>query len=555
MDGESYENPALAEFLNAAFRLHQGGSGRAAGRRCALPARGPGADPAGRLAADRVSHARGRGVLRRHLLPARWEVRTAGIPHRARRACSTPIARAADRCRRRRRRSAAWSSDDLDEAAPGEPSLRAARRRASRRMAPGVRPGKRRVRRPAQVPPPRRDDPAAPSLVRPAGRAGAQHHRPDAATAWREAASTTSSAAGFHRYSVDAEWIVPHFEKMSYDNSELLKAYLDAYALFGTEEYARRPAGIVRWVREVMADPGRRLRGQPGRRRGSGRRRRLLHLDPGRGGGGAGARGDGGRGRLLRHRHRRRDAPQPGQERAVRRRDRRRHRGRATRPARAGGPRAPRGRRGEASRGRARAPRAVRGPHPVRQLERHDGLGHAPRRRGPGRRRSPPARAAHPRAAPRRAGGARTPWRTRRGGVGGTARGPGAGGRRRARRARGHRRDGAGSPGRTADGPGLGGLLGRGRRRPVRYRARTGGGPGLLPARAKPVQDTPTPSPNGVAGDRAAPGSTSSPARRGGGSAGRLVRGVRRARERARASMRRRICSRWIGTSRPRPIW
>jgi uncharacterized protein len=60
---------------------------------------------------------------------------------------------------------------------------------------------------------------------------------------------------GFHRYSVDAEWIVPHFEKMSYDNSELLKAYLDAYALFGTEEYAEVARGIVRWVREVMADP------------------------------------------------------------------------------------------------------------------------------------------------------------------------------------------------------------------------------------------------------------------------------------------------------------
>ncbi len=60
---------------------------------------------------------------------------------------------------------------------------------------------------------------------------------------------------GFHRYSVDAEWIVPHFEKMSYDNSELLKAYLDAYALFGTEEYAHAARGIVRWVREVIADP------------------------------------------------------------------------------------------------------------------------------------------------------------------------------------------------------------------------------------------------------------------------------------------------------------
>jgi uncharacterized protein len=62
-------------------------------------------------------------------------------------------------------------------------------------------------------------------------------------------------AGGFHRYSVDARWIVPHFEKMSYDNSELLKAYLDAYALFGTEEYAGVARGIVRWVREVASDP------------------------------------------------------------------------------------------------------------------------------------------------------------------------------------------------------------------------------------------------------------------------------------------------------------
>ncbi|HYC33522.1 MAG TPA: thioredoxin domain-containing protein, partial [Gemmatimonadales bacterium] len=61
---------------------------------------------------------------------------------------------------------------------------------------------------------------------------------------------------GFHRYSVDAQWIVPHFEKMSYDNSELLAAYLDVYALFGTEEYGDVARGIVHWVREVMvSDP------------------------------------------------------------------------------------------------------------------------------------------------------------------------------------------------------------------------------------------------------------------------------------------------------------
>jgi len=60
---------------------------------------------------------------------------------------------------------------------------------------------------------------------------------------------------GFHRYSVDAEWIVPHFEKMAYDNAELLRAYSEAYAAFGTQEYAEVARGIIRWVRDVASDP------------------------------------------------------------------------------------------------------------------------------------------------------------------------------------------------------------------------------------------------------------------------------------------------------------
>jgi uncharacterized protein YyaL (SSP411 family) len=60
---------------------------------------------------------------------------------------------------------------------------------------------------------------------------------------------------GFHRYSVDAEWIVPHFEKMSYDNSELLRIYLDAAVAFAAERYAEVARDIVRWVHEVLADP------------------------------------------------------------------------------------------------------------------------------------------------------------------------------------------------------------------------------------------------------------------------------------------------------------
>jgi len=59
---------------------------------------------------------------------------------------------------------------------------------------------------------------------------------------------------GFHRYSVDERWLVPHFEKMAYDNSELLKTYLHAYAAFGTPLFRDTAEGIVRWCFDVLAD-------------------------------------------------------------------------------------------------------------------------------------------------------------------------------------------------------------------------------------------------------------------------------------------------------------
>ncbi len=59
---------------------------------------------------------------------------------------------------------------------------------------------------------------------------------------------------GFHRYSVDERWIVPHFEKMSYDNSELLKNYVHAYQVLGDEHYLRVASDIVRWMDEWLSD-------------------------------------------------------------------------------------------------------------------------------------------------------------------------------------------------------------------------------------------------------------------------------------------------------------
>ena len=62
---------------------------------------------------------------------------------------------------------------------------------------------------------------------------------------------------GFHRYSVDERWCVPHFEKMSYDNSELLKNYLHGYQATGNRLYREVAEGTIAWVNEVLSDQAR----------------------------------------------------------------------------------------------------------------------------------------------------------------------------------------------------------------------------------------------------------------------------------------------------------
>src|SRR5258706_1076141 len=61
-------------------------------------------------------------------------------------------------------------------------------------------------------------------------------------------------AGGFHRYSVDERWLVPHFEKMSYDNSELLKNYLHGWQVTQNPLLRATAQGIVTWVNEVLSD-------------------------------------------------------------------------------------------------------------------------------------------------------------------------------------------------------------------------------------------------------------------------------------------------------------
>ena len=61
-------------------------------------------------------------------------------------------------------------------------------------------------------------------------------------------------AGGFHRYSVDERWVVPHFEKMCYDNSELLKNYVHAYQATGEKFFAEVARDIIRWMNEWLSD-------------------------------------------------------------------------------------------------------------------------------------------------------------------------------------------------------------------------------------------------------------------------------------------------------------
>jgi len=61
-------------------------------------------------------------------------------------------------------------------------------------------------------------------------------------------------AGGFHRYSVDEHWIVPHFEKMLYDNTELLRNYVHGFQSLVREDFLTTAQEIVAWLDSTMTD-------------------------------------------------------------------------------------------------------------------------------------------------------------------------------------------------------------------------------------------------------------------------------------------------------------
>src|SRR5437667_90690 len=62
-------------------------------------------------------------------------------------------------------------------------------------------------------------------------------------------------AGGFHRYATDDKWLVPHFEKMLYDNALLVPVYLEAWKATGREDFRRVGAETLAWAEREMTDP------------------------------------------------------------------------------------------------------------------------------------------------------------------------------------------------------------------------------------------------------------------------------------------------------------
>lgn len=60
---------------------------------------------------------------------------------------------------------------------------------------------------------------------------------------------------GFHRYSTDAKWLVPHFEKMLYDQALITVAYVEAYQSTNKQEYKETAMEILEYVLRDMSSP------------------------------------------------------------------------------------------------------------------------------------------------------------------------------------------------------------------------------------------------------------------------------------------------------------
>ena len=226
MERESFEDADVAALHERALRLRQGRPRGAPGRRRDLHGRRAGDDRPRRLAAERVPDAR--TACRSTPAPTSRPSRATGC-------------RAGARCwRRSSRRGASSARRSTRQAARivAAPAGAARARGAGRRARPGRRstPPSPALRRRATTPThggfggaPKFPQASVIEFLL-ARAASAQMALQHAARGWRAAASTTRSAAASRATRSTPRWLVPHFEKMLYDNALLARAYLHALA-------------------------------------------------------------------------------------------------------------------------------------------------------------------------------------------------------------------------------------------------------------------------------------------------------------------------------------
>ena len=200
-------------------------------------------------------------VLRRHLLPRRAAPRDAVVPPGARGRRPGLAGAARPRSRRPARGwSRAWSSSStLRGGVAGRRGPSSALLDAATAGDRGVvRCRQRRLGRRAQVPAADDDRVPAPPARRDRRRADARRSRCGRSRRWPTAGSTTSSAAASTATRRTRDWLVPHFEQMLYDNAQLARVYLHAWALHGraSDGATSRPGTLDYMIRELTTVDG-----------------------------------------------------------------------------------------------------------------------------------------------------------------------------------------------------------------------------------------------------------------------------------------------------------
>ena len=252
MERESFEDAETAALHERALRQRQGRPRGAPRRRRDLHGGGAGDHRPGRLADDRLPRPRRRA--RSTAAPTSRPSRATGMPsfrmvleavvdaverpaRRDPRAGAAQIARAARRGRR-------------GSSPPTEPLERDGARRGGRRgcAARSTRSTAASAARPSSRPPRRSSCCSRRGETRDGARARS--------TRWRPAASTTSSAAASPATRSTRAWLVPHFEKMLYDNALLARAYLHGWQVLGRRALPRAVCEeTLDWVLRELRGP------------------------------------------------------------------------------------------------------------------------------------------------------------------------------------------------------------------------------------------------------------------------------------------------------------